>query len=139
MAQTHGQIRQQAVVLVINDKPSLRVSTTSRLYAAGIGTVVTPADVSELLDSLFPNSPQRPPSFTLIILDYLLEDWVGITFSELLKRVQESERARVAPIVILTAYPQGARNDKSLRKYEVIDAVAAGDTGIDEIVEKYIG
>lgn len=140
ISETSNSRRQQARVLAINDKKTAREVIKTRLYNAGIGTVVAPISEKQLLEYLFPPSPPDPAKFNLIILDYSFADW-DTDVHAVHQKIKESDVAKSASIIILTAFPHSARSDRLLRPYhyEIVDDVPATPNTVEGIVAKYIG
>ncbi len=144
MVRTADERRQQAKVLIVNDKVTRTNSLKARLLMASVTHITDICRYEDLID-LCKSAKIDPPGYALIIADYLYGDWGNlstkeITFDIVLKLLEECGVTKAARIVILSAYPQPAREDKLIkaRRYEVIDDINAAPSTIEAIVDKYI-
>ena len=87
------------VILLVEDNPDDEALTKRALKANNIGNEVMVArDGEEAIEYLFGNDSREPPA--VILLDLKLPKVDGL---EVLKRIRESQRTRLLPVVILTS------------------------------------
>ncbi len=104
----------ECTVLVVEDEPEIQRLITVNLQHAGYRALRTSsvAEAETLMRETLPN---------LVLLDWILSETLGMTFS---RRLRSDQRATDIPIIMLTA------------RAEESDKVAALEAGVDDYVTK---
>lgn len=104
-------------ILIVDDNPMNVMVVREMLKKAGYGQIATAGSAADMFELLGAHEPARTsPPFDLILLDMMMP---GIDGIEACRRVQQSERLRDIPVIMVTAVGD------SLKLAEALDAGAA--------------